>query len=100
MARHPQVKLLEEQGWTPDTVTAYLIFRYRVTGDTLTVQWLDWRNEAASRRGRQDQGQDRKGPRREHPGHFTDTTENVAKFVAATGDDPFSQDVLKLERVK
>ena len=31
---------------------------------------------------------------------FTDTTENLAKFVAEAGDDLFSKDVLKLQRVK
>ena len=32
--------------------------------------------------------------------HFTDTTENLAKFVADSGDSLFSKDVLRLERVK
>ena len=32
--------------------------------------------------------------------HFTDTTENLAKFVAEAGDDLFSKDMLRLERVK
>ena len=32
--------------------------------------------------------------------HFTDTTENLAKFVAEAGDGLFSKDVLRLERVK
>jgi hypothetical protein len=40
---------------------------------------------------------------REHHGsrvEFTDTTENVARFVAGAGDGLFSKDVLRLERVK
>ena len=33
--------------------------------------------------------------------HFTDTTENLVKFMAEAGDDMFSKEVLlKLERVK
>ena len=31
---------------------------------------------------------------------FTDTTENLAKFVAEAGDGLFSTDMLRLERVK
>lgn len=31
---------------------------------------------------------------------FTDTTENVAKFVAGAGDKLFSKEMLRLERVK
>jgi hypothetical protein len=31
---------------------------------------------------------------------FTDTTENLAKFVAEAGDGLFSKDALRLERVK
>ena len=40
---------------------------------------------------------------REHHGSriaFTDTTEDVARFVAGAGDGLFSKDVLRLERVK
>jgi hypothetical protein len=32
--------------------------------------------------------------------HFTDTAEDLTKFIAAAGDDLFAKDVLKLERVK
>ena len=31
---------------------------------------------------------------------FTDTTENVARFVSAAGDSLFSKDVMRMERVK
>jgi hypothetical protein len=34
-----QVKLVEDKGWTPETVNAYLVLRYQVMGDRLTVQW-------------------------------------------------------------
>lgn len=32
--------------------------------------------------------------------HFTDTCENLARFVAEAGDTRFSKDMLRLERVK
>ena len=35
------LKLLEEKGWTNEAVNAYLILRYQITGDVLTIQWID-----------------------------------------------------------
>jgi hypothetical protein len=95
-----QVKLLEDKGWTAETVNAYLILRYQVTGDRLTVQWMDGEAkkravEAGKIKGKIEKDQD--GNAR---AMFTDTTENLAKFIAEAGDDLFSKDVLKLERVK
>jgi hypothetical protein len=95
-----QVKLVEDQGWTAETVNAYLILRYQVTRDTLEVQWMDGDAkkravEAGKIKGKIEKDQD--GNAR---AMFTDTTENLAKFVAEAGDDLFSKDVLKLQRVK
>jgi hypothetical protein len=95
-----QVKLLEDKGWTAETVNAYLILRYQVTGDRLTIQWIDGDAkkravEAGKIKGKIEKDQD--GNAR---AMFTDTTENLAKFVAEAGDDLFSRDVLKLQRVK
>jgi hypothetical protein len=95
-----QVKRLEQQGWTPETVTSYLLLRYQVTGDTLTVQWIDGDAkkravEAGTIKGKVEKDQD--GNAR---AMFTDTTENLVKFIAEAGDDLFSKNALKLERVK
>lgn len=81
-------------------VNAYLILRYQVTGDRLTIQWMDGDAkkravEAGKIKGKIEKDQD--GNAR---AMFTDTTENLAKLVAEAGDDLFSKDVLKLERVK
>ena len=98
--REPQTKLVEEKGWTPDTVTAYLIVRYQVTGDVLTMQGIDG---DAKKRAIQ-AGKIKGAIARDSSGairvFFTDTTENLAKFITAAGDDLFSKDVLKLERAK
>ena len=71
-----------------------------VTGNALTVQWMDGEAkkravEAGKIKGKIEKDQD--GNAR---AMFTDTTENLAKFVAEAGDDLFSKDVLKLQRVK
>ena len=95
-----QVKLAEDKGWTAETVKDYSIFRYQVMADTLTVQWMDGDAkkravEAGKIKGKMEKDQD--GNIRTH---FTDTAENLTKFIAAAGDDLFSKDVLKLQRVK
>jgi hypothetical protein len=95
-----QLKLLEEKGWTPATVNAYLILRYQVAGDKLTIQWIDGEAKKRAVEGGKIKGvieKDRDGNTRVQ---FTDTTENLAKFVAEAGDDLFAKDMLRLERVK
>ena len=99
-AKPSQLKLLEEKGWTDETFNEYLILRYQITGDVLTIQLIDQEAkkravEAGKIKGMSEKDQD--GNTRVH---FTDTTENLAKFVAEAGDDLFSKDVLRLERVK
>ena len=37
----PKGKLVEEKGWTAETVSAYLIYSYRVTADVLMVQGIN-----------------------------------------------------------
>ena len=96
----PQFRLVEERGWSPETVNTYSIFRYQFTGDVLTVQWFDSEAkkravEAGKIKGKVEKDQD--GNARVH---FTDTTENLAKFVTEAGDDLYSKDVVRLERVK
>jgi hypothetical protein len=96
----PKVKLVEEKGWTAETVNIYWIYRYQVTGDVLTVQGIDGDAkkrfiEAGKIKGKIEKGQD--GNTKVY---FNDTTENLVKFVAEAGDDLFSKDVVRLERVK
>lgn len=90
-----QLTLLEEKGWTDEAIKEYLILRYQITGDTLSIQWM---NGDAKKRAIE--AGKIKGVIEKDQGHFTDTTENVAKFVAEAGDDLFSKDGLRLERVK
>jgi len=66
----------------------------------LTLQWIDGDAkkraiEAGKIKGAIEKDQD--GNTRFH---FTDTTENLARFVAESGDTLFSKDALRLERVK
>jgi hypothetical protein len=92
------IKLVEEKGWTSETVSGYWILRYRVVDDVLTIQGID---DAAQKRAIESgkiKGEIKKGRFTEV--FFTDTSENLVNFVAKAGDDLFSKDVLRLERVK
>lgn len=99
-AKPSEFAQLEEKGWTDETINKYLILRYQITGDVLTLQLTDQEAkkravEAGTIKGVTEK--DRDGNTRVH---FTDATENLAKFVAEAGDTLFSKDVLRLERVK
>jgi hypothetical protein len=93
-----QMKLLEEKGWTADTVSDYYIFRYQVKGDVLTVQAMDAKAKKRAIESGKVKGLIKKGKFTKVL--FTDTSENLAKFVAEAGDDLFSGKVNQFERVK
>jgi hypothetical protein len=90
-----QLKLLEEEGWTGEVLHEYLILQYQITGNTLTIKWID--NEMKKKAivaGKI------KGIIENDQGHFTDTSEHLAKLLTEAGDTLFSKDVLPLARVK
>lgn len=95
-----RIKLVAEQGWTPETVATYLIFRYQVTGDSLTVQGIDRAAKQRAIEGGKIKGVIEKRDHGFTKVVFTDTTENLARFVAENSDDLFSKEVVRLERVK
>jgi hypothetical protein len=99
-AKPSDFALLEEKGWTDEAINKYLILRYQITDDVLTLQLVDQEAKKRTVESGHIKGvieKDRDGNPRVH---FTDTTENLAKFVAEAGDDLFSKDVLRLERVQ
>jgi len=76
-----QVKYLDENGWKPEAVECYTFLKYEVQGDRLTVWLVDEQaNERAVKGGKI------KGMIGKNVAQFTDTTENVARFVAEAGD--------------
>ena len=74
-----QVKLLEEKGWK--AVDSYLILKYRVDGDKMVV----WGMDGDAKKRAIESGKV-KGVIENMPPKFTDTTENVARFIAEAGD--------------
>jgi hypothetical protein len=93
-----QLKVLEEKGWTAETVHAYLIFKYQIKDDVLVVQGMDKDAKQRAIESGKIKGVIEKD--RFTTVRFTDSTENLAKFVADVGDELFSESVVRLERVK
>jgi len=93
-----QLKVLEEKGWTAETVHAFLIFKYQIKDDVLVVQGMDKDAKQRAIESGKIKGVIEKD--RFTTVRFTDTTENLAQFVAEAGDELFSESVVRLERVK
>ncbi len=88
-----QIRHLEEKGWK--AVDLCSILKYQVDGDKLLVWCMV---EDAKKRAIE--GGKVKGVIEENnSAKFTDTTENVARFVADAGDGLFYKRPLRLERV-
>lgn len=92
-----QIKLLEETGWK--SVESYTLLKYKVEGDTLLVWPMDGDAKKKAIESGKVKGLIEK-PESGGKVMFTDTTENLARLVASAGHGLFSQDAIRLERVK
>ena len=66
----------------------------------MTVQWMDGDAKKRAVEAGKINGKTEKDQDGNDRTHFTDTAENLTKFITTAGDELFSKDVLKLERVK
>ena len=85
----------EDNGWKPDAVESYHIFKYEVDGNKLVVWGIDEKTKQQAIKGGKIKGVIEK----DKPAKFTDTTENVARFVTGAGDSLFSKEPFRLEMV-
>ncbi len=92
------LKAIKEEGWK--SVESYLLLRYRIEGDHLLVQLMDGDAKKAAIQAKKIKGTLEKRDSGERAVLLTDTTENLARFVAAAGDSLFSKKPLRLERVR
>ena len=91
-----QLASILKEGWRAGLLDSYFLLRYRVDGDALLVWTMNNKAKRKAIEGGKIKGEIKDTTFIE----FTDTTENLAQFVAATGDELFSKDVVRLERVK
>jgi hypothetical protein len=93
------VDCLKQEGWKPGVLEIYSILKYCIEGDTLLLWTMaEDAKEQAITSGKIKGDVPEKG--KIGSSHFTDTTENVARFVAAAGDGLFEKEPMRLERVK
>jgi hypothetical protein len=93
-----EVQLMAEKGWKPEAVSCYTFLKYEIDGDKLTM-WLA--DEQAKQKAVGAGAGKLKGEYRNNLWFLTDTTENIARYVAAAGDDFWdAHDPCKCERVK
>jgi hypothetical protein len=97
---HEKIKLLEEKGWAADTIDSYFVFKYRIEGDSLSLQMMDPEAKRKAIEGGKIKGVIETGKNGPNRVRFSDTTENLARFVTGAGDSLFSKEPLHLERVK
>lgn len=81
--------------WKPEVVSSYTLSKYELEGDKLTVQFP---NETAKSQAIKDKKI--KGKRQQRAATFTDSSENVARFVAAADASLWNtKDAMRFERV-
>ena len=95
-----QVKLMDEKGWKAGVVKSYTFVKYQLDGDTLEVWLID---EAAKEQAIKS-GKVKGVNPWNSVASFTDTTENVGRFITDAGDSMWETkerlgDTGQLERV-
>jgi len=95
-----QFELLEKKGWNSHTLGAFLLPKYRVEENTLLVWPVDWDAKKAAIQAGKVKGVVEKRDSGGEKVMFTDTTANLARFVAGAGDSLFAKEPLRLERVE
>jgi hypothetical protein len=92
-----QLDSIRKEGWKAEVLECYIFLKYRVEDDTLLLWMMDHK---AKKKAIQD---GKIKSRRCGVGiiRFTDTTENLAQFVAAAGDELYDdQPIVRMERVQ
>lgn len=98
-AKPEQLAQIREKGWQAGLLDSYFILKYRVEDGALLAWHIDYDAkkeaiEAGKIKGEIKQADDG-GVRR-----FTDTSQNLAKFVASAPKGLFSETPLRFERVR
>jgi hypothetical protein len=91
-----QVKVLNAKGWKTDVVKSYTFMKYQLDGDTLTV----WTIDETAKQKAIESGKIKGVIEDYKPAMFTDTAENIARYIADAGDSLWiTKEPGRLERV-
>jgi len=94
-----QLESIRENGWQANMLDSYILLKYRVENDALLLWAMD---KEAKKKAIQDgkiKGEIKEGDSGTRI-RFTDTTENLAEFVATAGDELFADKTLRFNRVR
>jgi hypothetical protein len=86
---------IKEKGW--EAVQGYFLWRYQIEADRLTVWPMD--NDAKRQAIEAGKLKGEVSTGRFRVAKFTDTPENLARFLAEAGDSLLSKEPVRLERV-
>jgi hypothetical protein len=91
-----QLKRLDEEGWKTDLVDCYMFLKYQLDGDKLVLWVINAKAmERAIKSGKVEGVIEKDMPK------FTDTTENVTRFVTDAGDGLWdTSEPMRLARVE
>ncbi len=92
-----RLNLLKKKGW--NAIDGYLLFRYKVEGDTLVLWKMDSDAKQRAIEDKKVNGEIKEGFLLDM-NRFTDTSENIARLVANNGEKLFATKEIQLERVK
>jgi hypothetical protein len=95
-----QLKLLKEKGWKE--IRAYVLLKYKLEGDTLLLWKLDSDAKYHAIKDRKIKGvvNEKEGFVGIDTNKITDTTDNVARFVAKAGDSLFPNEAMRMKRME
>ena len=75
------IKNLDDNGWNASNVQSYMLYQYKFDGGRLVMYGIDGNTmKKAIKDGKV------KGTIEDNSARFTDTTENLARFVKEAGD--------------
>ena len=94
--RDKQLKVLKENGWKD--VKGYIVLKYKVEGDTALVWKMD--RTPSTKPSKMGKSRASEEGLLLDMNEITDTTENLARFVAKAGDTLFLSEPTQLNRVK
>ncbi|HOM16457.1 MAG TPA: hypothetical protein PLQ00_03970 [Thermoguttaceae bacterium] len=89
------VEKIKEKGW--ETVEGYFIWRYQIDAGRLTIWPMD--NDAKRQAIETGKLKGEISTGRFRTAKFTDTAENLVRFLSEAGDSLLSKDPVRLERV-
>jgi hypothetical protein len=95
-----KLKAMEEKGWTPQDIGGYWLVAYRLEKDAISVWPMDAAAKKRAIESGKVKGEISKGESGFETVRFTDTSENLARFVAEAGDTLFAKEPMRLERIK